>query len=196
MDPRIPEASPSGSGGPEPKADHFSGISLSFLLAGVVVRVVCFMFSTNIGGDALSRAEITSEWLQNPSWRPDAFGAYLPLHFWLMAIPDYLLGDAELGGRLVSVVLGTASLYLFWLCARELFEERAADYSLIVFALYAVNVGYSTNSSSEAPYLFFLLGGLTCFFSFRRSEKYSHLVLSGLCMTLASAIRCPPCQHL
>lgn len=106
-----------------------------------------------------------------------------------MAIPASLLGNAELGARLTSLILGIASLYFFWLCARELFDETAANYSTIVFAFYSLHIGYSTTSSSEVPYLFFLLGGMFWFFGFRRTHDNWKLLLSGVTMTCASAIR-------
>jgi len=184
------EAAFSGSYAPRSSdLPGFSSTSLSFLLIGAVLRIICFFFSCNDGGDAVSRAVGTAIWLQHKDWHLDAFGPYLPLHFWLMALPSSLLGNVLIGTRILSLVLGIASLYFLWLSAYELFDGTAADYSLILYAFYSLHVGYSTTSSSEVPYLFFLLVGLALLFRFRRTGRFGLLILSGLAVTCAAAIR-------
>jgi len=168
---------------------RFSRNSFAVFLTGAAVRLICFIFSSNNGGDALSRVTGTAMWLQHKDWHLDAFGPYLPLHFWLMALPSWLLGDVQLGARLLSLVLGVCSLYLIWLATERLFDTTAADYSMLLYAFYTLHVGYSTTSSSEAPFIFFLLCWLSSLFHYRRTGRTPFLVLSGLALTGAGAIR-------
>jgi len=148
-----------------------------------------FLFlSVNNGGDALARVGATAQWLQHPSLK-FFFGRYLPLHFWLIGGLTFLLHDVSLAGRSLSLVLGTASLGLFWRLAWELYRTRAANLSLLVFSLYSLHIAYSTTSSSEVPYLFFVLLGLVCFFAYRRSGSVWLLALAGIGLTVAAAIR-------
>ncbi len=165
-----------------------SRAALAILIMGTLLRVVFFFLSQNNGGDAFDRLAKTEAWLRHPSLQL-AFGGWLPLHFWLMAALGWLLKNVALGGRLLSLLLGTASLWMFWKLARDLYEEGAANISLLVFSFYSLHIGYTTSSSSEIPYLFFVLAGLTSFFAYRRSGQYRWLALSGICLTLGAAIR-------
>lgn len=158
------------------------------LIVGALVRLTSFFFGENNGGDALARAAMTASWLQHPSFRLN-FEPWLPIHFWLMAGASFLLKNVSLGARGLSLVLGIASLGIFWALAKEIYGKSAAAYSILVFALYSLHIGYSTTSSSEVPYLFFLLVGLACFFAYRRSGAFWLLGLSSIAMGVGAGIR-------
>lgn len=180
----------------EPTARTASGeiprTSSALLILGAILRIACFPFSSNAGGDALTRASMTATWVMHPNFRLDAFGPYPPLPFWLLAIPLTLTHHVELGARFIGLIFGVAALYYFWDCARELFGEMAATYSLMVAVFYSLLVGYSTTSSSEGPYLFFLLASLSYFFRYRRTGNLRTLAISGVFMTCAAATRYEP----
>ena len=172
--------------------NEISSATMAILLFGAILRVACFPFSSNAGGDALTRASMAATWVTHPNFHLDAFGPYPPLPFWLMAIPLTLTHHVELGARLIGLIFGVAALYYFWLCAHELFGEQASNYSLLVAVFYSLFVGYSTTSSSEGPYLFFLLGSLAYFFRYRRTGNLGTLSISGVFMTFAAATRYEP----
>lgn len=155
---------------------------------GASLRILFFFYSDNAGGDALARASLTAGWINHPALR-FVFDGWLPLHFWLMGGLAILIGNVEFASRLLSLLTGVASLCLFWKIARTIYSERAANLSLLVFALYGLHVGYSTTSSSEVPYLFFVLGGLLCFLNYQKSSRRRWIVLSGFCLTMGAAIR-------
>lgn len=146
-------------------------------------------FSANAGGDALERASITAQWVAHPSLKFVYESDWMPLHFWLMGILALLLRNAELSSRLLSLLCGVASLWFVWKIARMIYTETAANFSLLVFAFYTLHIGYSTTSSSEVPYLFFVLAGLLCFLNYERSLNGRWLALSGVWFTLGAAIR-------
>ncbi|HET7214704.1 MAG TPA: glycosyltransferase family 39 protein [Terriglobia bacterium] len=158
------------------------------LLAGGALRILFFFIGENAGVDALARAQLTASWLQHPDFRLD-FGVWLPIHFWLMAGLALLVGHVELAGRLLSLLLGVASLGAFWALAKEVYGAPAAKFSLLVFALYSLHIGYSTTSSSEAPYLFFVLAGMLCFFAYRRSGSHLVLALGAATLGMGAGIR-------
>src|SRR5207248_2286335 len=158
------------------------------VLAGAALRLIFFFLGENNGGDALARAAMTAEWLQHPSFRLN-FEPWLPLHFWLMAGAAVLVREADLGARALSLLLGIASLGIFWALARQVYGRSAATLSLLVFALYSLHIGYSTTSSSEAPYLFFTLAGLLGFFVYRRSHSLAALGMGAAALGIASGIR-------
>jgi 4-amino-4-deoxy-L-arabinose transferase-like glycosyltransferase len=161
---------------------------IAILLAGAVLRIVSFFLSENAGGDALSRAYQTARWLQHPTLDLH-FDVWLPIHFWLMAVPSIIVGDVELGSRLLSLVLGILSVGLVWLLTRELDARGSAVFSTIIFALYSLHIAYSSTSSSDVPYIFFLLGGLALFFRARNTEEISPLFSGGISLTLGAGMR-------
>ncbi|MGA8213699.1 MAG: glycosyltransferase family 39 protein [Candidatus Sulfotelmatobacter sp.] len=159
------------------------------LLAGIGLRVVFFLVSANAGGDALERAALAARWVRHPVFGAVLNDAWLPLHVSLEGGLALLLGNVELASRLLSLLAGAASVWLVWKIARLLYGETAAYLSLLVFAFYSLHIGYSTTSSSEAPYLFCVLAGLDCFFNFQQTGRMKWLALSGICLTLGAAIR-------
>ena len=154
------------------------------------LRVIFFFFSRNNGGDAFARAAVTVQWLQHPSLSLDFGGPrWPPLHFWLMALFAQIVPNLLLACRLLSLVAGLVSLWLFWRLASRLYGEWAATLSLAVFTFYSLHIAYSTASSSEETFVALVLGGLLGVFSFRDSEKYGPLFAGGLSLTAAAAIR-------
>ena len=158
------------------------------ILVGIALRVLFFFVGENAGGDALARAAMTAGWLEHPSFRL-IFGPYLPFDFWLMAGMSLLVGHVGLGARLLSLFLGIGSLAVFWAVARQVYGGSAAKLSLLVFVLYSLQIGYSTTSSSEVPYLFFVLTGLLGFFVYRHSGSRSGLALGAVSLGIAGGIR-------
>jgi 4-amino-4-deoxy-L-arabinose transferase-like glycosyltransferase len=154
------------------------------------LRVVFFFFSRNNGGDAFARAAVTAQWLQHPSLSLDFGGPrWPPLHFWLMALVAQIVPDVLLACRLLSLVAGLLSLWLFWRLVLVVFGDWAATLSLAVFAFYSLHIAYGTTSSSEETFVAFVLGGLLGVFSFRASGRYWTLFVGGASLSAAAAIR-------
>jgi len=162
----------------------------AIVLAGSLVRILSYHFSTNTGGDAMARVLLTAMWLQHPSLQV-IFGVYPPGHFWLIAAFTLLFRDVMVAGRALSLVLGIASLLLVGRLARLLYGETAGLLSLVAFSFYTLHIAYSTTSSSEVSYLFFLLLGMYFFFSSLSggSPEVRLISLAGIAMSIAGSIR-------
>ena len=158
------------------------------LACGALLRVLFFFISVNNGGDALERAAATAALVQHPTGKL-FFGTYLPGHFWMIAGATFLLRDTTLAGRFLSLTLGIASLWLVWVLSAALYDKKAADLSLFGFSFYSLHIAYSTTSSSEVPYLCFVLAGLACFFVYRSSNSLLVLALGGAALSVAASIR-------
>jgi 4-amino-4-deoxy-L-arabinose transferase-like glycosyltransferase len=160
------------------------------ILLGAALRVVSFFLSKNTGGDAGARVALTAIWVRNPSWKV-IFDSYPPGHFWLIGGLSILTHNVLFAGRFLSLLLGIGSLFLVWRLARLLFGGSAALLSLLVFDLYSIQIAYSTTSSSEISYLFFLLLSIWLLFSYLQEGTggLSRLVLSGLSMSISESIR-------
>jgi 4-amino-4-deoxy-L-arabinose transferase-like glycosyltransferase len=162
--------------------------TIVFALA-ILLRFISFSFSSNTGGDAWAREGITATWLQHPSLQLN-FGPWLPFHFWLMGgFATILGGNVRIAGRLLSLLAGTASLFVFYKLVRTVFDDEAAQLGLVVFSLCSLDIAYSATSSSEAVYILFVLLGLLGYFHYRQLGKPQTLTFSGIFFSFAAATR-------
>ena len=137
--------------------------AIVFALA-ILLRLISFSFSSNTGGDAWAREGITATWLQHPSLQL-TFGPWLPFHFWLMGgFATILGGNVRVAGRLLSLLAGTVSLFVFYKLVRTVFDDGAAQLGLVVFSLCSLDIAYSATSSSEVVYILFVILGLLGYF--------------------------------
>jgi 4-amino-4-deoxy-L-arabinose transferase-like glycosyltransferase len=162
----------------------------ALIAVGALLRIVSFFFSANSGGDAWGRVAVAAEWLKHPVFKI-GFGYSPPGHFWLIALFTLIFHDVVFAGRFLSLVTGIGSLYLVWRLARNLYGEPSGVLALAIFAFYSLHIGYSTTSSAEVSYLFFLLAGLMLFFGYFRDESrpLGRLALGGLGLSVAESIR-------
>ncbi len=160
------------------------------IAVGALLRIVSFFFSANSGGDAWARLALTAEWMKHPVFKV-GYGAYPPGHFWLIALFTLVFHDVVFAGRFLSLVMGIGSLYMVWRLARNLYGEPSGVLALAIFAFYSLHIGYSTTSSAEASYLFFLLAALALFIGYFRddSRPLVQLALAGLSLSAAETIR-------
>lgn len=162
----------------------------ALIALGSLLRIVSFFFSANSGGDAWARLALTAAWLNHPVFKV-GYGAYPPGHFWLIALFTLIFHDVVFAGRFLSLVTGIGSLYMVWRLARNLYGEPSGVLALAIFAFYSLHIGYSTTSSAEVSYLFFLLAGLMLFFGYFRDESrpLGRLAWGGLSLSVAESIR-------
>ena len=133
---------------------------------------------------------LTAAWLKDPVFKV-GYGAYPPGHFWLIGLFTLLFHDVVFAGRFLSLVTGIGSLFVIWKLARNLYGELSGVLALAVFVFYSLHIGYSTTSSAEISYLFFLLAGLMFFFGYFRDDSRPlwQLAVGGLSLSVAETIR-------
>lgn len=165
-------------------------VATGLILLGSLCRILSYRFSANSGGDAGAHAALTAVWLQHPAPQV-VFDAYPPGHFWLMGLSALAVHDVVAAGRLLSLVLGIASLFFVWKLARLLYGIWPGLLSLAVFCLYSLHIAYSTTSSAEVSYLFFFLVGAYFFFRGLQGStvQVRSLAASGVCLSAAESIR-------
>jgi len=171
-------------------SQRYSQYAIMLIAVGALLRTTSFFYSANSGGDAWARLALTAQWLKHPVFKVN-YGAYPPGHFWLIGLFTLLFHDVVFAGRFLSLVAGIGSLYLLWKLARNLYGEPSGVIALAVFVFYSLHIGYSTTSSAEVCYLFFLLAGLMFFFGYFRddSRPLGRLALGGLSLSAAETIR-------
>lgn len=158
------------------------------LLVGAALRVIFYFLSDNNGGDAVARAGSVAIWMQHTTFQPPE-AQWGPIYFYLAAPVAWLLRDAELATRLLSLVAGTGLLWVIYHIGLLLGGEESARLSSLIAGLSGLAIGYSTTSSSESLYLFFLLGGIWGWLEYLRNERTMALVLGALSLAVSSGIR-------
>lgn len=158
------------------------------VVTGAGLRILFYLIADNNGGDAIARAARIGQWMRHPTFAgPDPiWGA---VYFYIAGTAGILFNNPELAGRLLSMICGIGSVFLVYRLADILAGEEAGVTSAWVCALSGLHIGYSTTSSSEVPYLFFLLAGLVGFFEYKASGRLWPLVWGGVCYSLAAGIR-------
>jgi hypothetical protein len=170
-----------------------SGRTIALVLGLTALpSLVVFPFAENVAGDAVVRSWLAHAWLERPHLIGSSLQGCLqfgPLHFPLMALVEWLTGNAHLAGRLLSLIVGTfAALPLFSL-TRRLFSVRAAWWAVAVFAMWPLRIQTSTTAASEALSGLLVLSSLSFLArSFEGSER-QWCLLSALCLTLGAAVR-------
>jgi hypothetical protein len=161
---------------------------LAALFTGCAIRVLFFFLSDNNGGDAVAHAKDVLAWMQHPTIAP-TIPDWGPVYLYLNGTAGWLLGNAELAARLLSLLAGTALIPLVYAISRMLSDDEAGGLSAMVVAVSGLAVGYSTTSSTESLYLFFLVTGLWGWLEYQRSGRVIPLVAGGLGMAVSSGIR-------
>lgn len=166
-----------------------SRIGWLLISLGTTFRVISFGLSANSGGDAWTRVILTNYWLKHPTFKL-VFHTYPPGHFWLIGLVALVFHDVVFAARLLSLVLGVLSLFLVWRLTEELFGACAGLFGLAVFVFYTTHIGYSTTSSAEVSYLFFVLLALYFFFSYySKPPDLWRLGVAGTAFSVAESIR-------
>jgi len=171
------------------QARTFSRLTAPLLIiVGAVLRILSYAYSDNSGGDAWARVSLTAEWLAHPTFKV-VFDAYPPGQFWLIALVHLLVPNLTVAGRGLSLLLGILSLPVLWRLTRTLYGNTAATLSLAVFTFYSLHIGYSSTSSGEVCYVFFLLLALQLFFEGIVTGSVWRFAVSGVALTVSDLVR-------
>lgn len=117
---------------------------------------------------------------------------YPPLHFYILSIvylPIYILekivpvidfydirvySAAFLLSRFISVLMGTASVYLVYLCGQELISKRGAVFAALTTALSCTMVYYAKFVNVDIPYLFWFAIALWCYIKLLKTHRFRY----------------------
>jgi hypothetical protein len=124
------------------------------------------------------------------------YGKYPPLQYYLLALvytpalsffrPSSIEVSGSFytllfyAGRLVTVLMGTGTVFLVYRCGREIYQQRPSVLAAAITALTAPFVYYSKTTNLDVPYLFWVVLSLwayTRILKYHRTRDY--LVLSA-----------------
>lgn len=96
---------------------------------------------------------------------------FSPICGYLSAFSTFILGNNIFSIRLTAVLLGVASIYLFYLFCSKLFDKKTALISAFLFSILPWTIHFSRIAWEQPTFLPFLLLSLLTFFSFIKSKK-------------------------
>lgn len=112
-------------------------------------------------------------------------GLCFPAYPYVLWLATRLTGTSEIGLHVPSLVAMLGATYLFYLCARELFQRETALIATMIFCVNPITIYQSTNAR---PYAFLILTTTAAIFVLLRLRKSNSLWLAGLFGLLAALI--------
>ena len=111
--------------------------------------------------------------------------AHQPLYPMLIALFNKALGNFELAGKLVSLILGTLTVLPLYFLARSIFSHRVAVFAAFVLALNVAHIRHSADIMTESAYIFFFVSAVWLSWEMLRGNTKVLPVLAGVFTALA-----------
>lgn len=112
-----------------------------------------------------------------------------PLYPIMIAGLALIINNIELSGRIISLILGTATLFPVYLLVKRVFNQKTALLSILITAVYPPMVLSSRAVLSEASYTFMFMWGMYFMYRIFEEPKIKWAALLGLTLSLAFLIR-------
>ena len=168
-----------------------SWVALGVLLgSSLAVRIGWLVFKTTvIEQEGSYYARLSENLAVGNGWVGiHAYGlqlGYPPLFPLLIAGSYLLVHNAELAGRLVSLLFGSFLFLPIFLIAREMYDQRVAYIAAVFGVFHPILVGMSVAVYSEATYLFLLFMGVFYGVCSARKLSYWKATAAGTLLGLA-----------
>jgi hypothetical protein len=134
---------------------------IAFLfIFGLLIRTVAYIFFEEGVGDGPVRAIIALEWSKDPSIQ--LYGVWPPGFMYLSGVFNLIVFKSIASTRLLSLVLGSLTIPMFYLIVREAYEQRIAFFSGLVLAVFPLHISLSVASLTEVSFAFELITSM-CF---------------------------------
>ena len=166
----------------------------AILVAGFVLRLATVVsFQGAIDPEGSEYARIAENLLAGNGYVGIAtpgtqlmFPPFFPL---AIAAASSLTGQAELAGRLLSLLMGTLLVVTVYLVALHLYDRTTANVAALLVAVHPYLIGFSSTVYCETTYLTLALLGV--YFSFRglREPRAGAFALGGIFFGLAYLTR-------
>jgi 4-amino-4-deoxy-L-arabinose transferase-like glycosyltransferase len=157
-------------------------------LAAFLAHIAIMPFTQVDNADAVTRIYMAWDWLNHPE--PITSGVWPPLHFYLLGLALRLIPDPIWAPTLLTSLLASIAVVPFYYFVKYEFGERVAPLAAFLYLVYPVVLHNSFIAQAEIPFLFFLLFSLFFIaFARRHEEKIFPVILAGVFLTLAGAIR-------
>ena len=112
------------------------------------------------------------------------YSPHPPLYFTMVKVSDLFVSN-ELAGRLISVVLGIATIPVFYLLIMKVLDRRAAFVSSLVLAFSPIHLYYSQEARMYATVVFLIALSYLALVSYNQKPRWTWAAVYGLSAALA-----------
>lgn len=189
---QVPAKAPFPDGLNSRGASSFFTILAIFFVA-VVLRGVCAVwFSGMIDGQGAEYARMAQNLLSGVGLRGITDGRefiFPPMFPFFISAVTLLTGDAEIAGRIISVVLGSAIVVPVYLIAKHMYGRRIAVGAAALAAVHPFLIKYSSQVFGEPTYLTIVLTAIYMAMRSMENPTTYSLLMSGVLYGIAYLIR-------
>jgi YYY domain-containing protein len=115
------------------------------------------------------RTPFVTGWLSHPT-----------LYFFLLSVPVRLFGQGILGLRLISVLVGTATVPALYLLGRKLYGRAVGLTAATILAVLALHIHFSRLAINNTSDLLMAVVGFALLYGGLRTGRFSRFLLAGL----------------
>src|SRR5215470_10203225 len=131
---------------------HESLVVAILCLVTLAVRLGLLLVSVDMPGDGPSRAAMSYSWSKSPYLV--THGGWLPGFLYIAGIFNFFVTDPLFASRVLNLILGSATILLYYLLIRRLYNRIAALFASFLLAVLPLHVGLSVSSLADTSFLF------------------------------------------
>ncbi|MBI5376714.1 MAG: glycosyltransferase family 39 protein [Candidatus Schekmanbacteria bacterium] len=136
-------------------------VYLIFLIS-FFIRAIFLLLTDNTCGDPAGKIIVSLEWLKHPSFI--TYGFSFPFFHYLISLIIYLFDSPMISTRILSLVIGSLTIFPFYSLVCILFDKKTAIYSSIFLSFLYHHILYSTQTMNDATFLFLVISSIFYFF--------------------------------
>src|SRR5208282_4405786 len=122
------------------------------VFAAFAVRLAVIFFTIYTPSDGPGRSTKAYVWSQSPYFQ--THGNWLPGFMYLVGTFGFLFENPLLSSRLVNAVLGTLTVFVFYLLVRKVYDPVSALISASILAFFPLHIGLSASALTEVSFAF------------------------------------------
>ena len=169
-----------------------AGVCVAATVAGLAISLIAWHSVAPITPDSSAFMQGARSLVHNGTYATvDGYPllVFPPAYSALIAALLPLTGSAEVAGRLVSLILSTASIPLLFPLVRGLGSRLLATGAMVLFALLPERVEHSVTICSDGPFLFLVLLMLVWTYRWLRVQQLRWAALTGLTAAATYLVR-------
>lgn len=158
------------------------------LISSLLVRIYMSCFTYVIQNDSVAFIE-NAHFFAQGDFKAGLRHDYHPLYSMMMAGVYKIIPSMEFSGTIISVLLNTLMVIIFYLIGRSAFNQKISFVSSLILSFHPYAVRYSADILSESTYFFFFLSALGFGFFAITNGRLLLFALTGVCSAFAYLTR-------
>ena len=168
---------------------HYRWTLYLIVCLACLVRVFVLINYVEVPGDGPARAFLTYMWYESPSL--DMHGGWLPGFRPITGLFSYVLSNPLYSTRVFNVLVGTATVLVFFWLTREIYDQYTAFVSALALAVFPQHVALSATSLTEPLFIFLVLLSMTLVIWSVNKNRFGRIcfIVSLLSFVAATTVR-------